>query len=80
LVLILPETMNKILPDQVSDMENAIGDNSCKSVNTDNVNTENDAKEDLTERQVLREKLFSENWVDAGNGILVNFTENKNTE
>jgi len=57
-------------------MENAIGDNSCKSVNTE----ENDAKEDLTERQVLREKLFSEDWVDAGNGILVNFTENKNTE
>jgi len=58
-------------------MENTIGDNSCKS---DNINTENDAKEDLTERQVLRKKLFSEDWVDAGNGILVNFTENKNTE
>jgi len=77
LILILPETLNKILPDQVVDLENVIGDNNCKS---DDVNTENDVKEDLTERQILREKLFSEDWVDAGNGILVNFTENKSTE
>ncbi|KYQ49143.1 Solute carrier family 22 member 3 [Trachymyrmex zeteki] len=78
LVLILPETLNKILPDQVMDMENIIDENNCKS---DDINTESDVKEeDLTERQILRQKLFSENWVDAGNGILVNFTENKNTE
>ncbi|XP_071638253.1 organic cation transporter protein [Temnothorax longispinosus] len=78
LALILPETLNKILPDQVVDVENVIGNNNCKS---DGVNIENDVKEeDLTERQILREKLFSEDWVDAGNGILVNFTENKNTE
>ncbi|XP_077256244.1 organic cation transporter protein isoform X3 [Temnothorax americanus] len=78
LALILPETLNKILPDQVVDVENVISNNNCKS---DGVNIENDAKEkDLTERQRLREKLFSEDWVDAGNGILVNFTENKNTE
>lgn len=78
LALILPETLNKLLPDQVVDMENIIDDNTCKN---DGVNTENDVKEeDLTERQILREKLFSEDWVDAGNGILVNFTENKNTE
>lgn len=76
LILILPETLNKILPDQVVDLENVIGDN-CKS---DDVNTENVKEEDLTERQILREKLFSEDWVDAGNGILVNFTENKSTE
>ncbi|KYN38680.1 Solute carrier family 22 member 20 [Trachymyrmex septentrionalis] len=78
LVLILPETLNKILPDQVMDMKNIIDKNNCKS---DDINTENDVKkEDLTERQILRQKLFSENWVDAGNGILVNFMENKNTE
>ncbi|XP_011050427.1 PREDICTED: solute carrier family 22 member 3-like [Acromyrmex echinatior] len=78
LVLILPETLNKILPDQVMDMKNIIDKNNCKD---DDINTENDVKEeDLTERQILRQKLFSENWVDAGNGILVNFMENKNTE
>lgn len=78
LALILPETLNKILPDQVMDMENIIDKNTGKN---DGVNVENDVKEeDLTERQILREKLFSEDWVDAGNGILVNFTENKNTE
>lgn len=81
LVLILPETRNKILPDQVMDMENVIGNDSCKSedVNTEN-EEENVKEEDLTERQILRKKLFSEDWVDAGNGILVNFTENKSTE
>lgn len=80
LALILPETLNKILPDQVIDMKNVVSDNNCKSDGDVN-NTENDEKEeDLTERQILREKLFSEDWVDAGNGILVNFTENKNTE
>lgn len=79
LALILPETLNKILPDQVVDMKNVVSDNNCKS--DGDVNTENGEKEeDLTERQILREKLFSEDWVDAGNGILVNFTENKNTE
>ncbi|KAG5319800.1 ORCT protein, partial [Acromyrmex heyeri] len=78
LVLILPETLNKILPDQVMDMKNIIDENNCKD---DDINTENDVKEeDLTEKQILRQKLFSENWVDAGNGILVNFMENKNTE
>lgn len=78
LALILPETLNKILPDQVMDMENIIDKSIGKN---DDVNVENDVKEeDLTERQILREKLFSEDWVDAGNGILVNFTENKNTE
>lgn len=81
LVLILPETRNKILPDQVMDMKNVIGNDSCKSedVNTEN-EEENVKEEDLTERQILRKKLFSEDWVDAGNGILVNFTENKSTE
>lgn len=63
------------------DMENVIGNDNCKSedVNTEN-EEENVKEEDLTERQILRKKLFSEDWVDAGNGILVNFTENKSTE
>ncbi|XP_011867686.1 PREDICTED: organic cation transporter protein-like isoform X2 [Vollenhovia emeryi] len=78
LALILPDTLNKILPDQVVDMKNVIDDNNCKS---DDIDKEDGVKEeDTTDRQILREKLFSEDWVDAGNGILVNFTENKNTE
>ncbi|XP_072752076.1 organic cation transporter protein isoform X2 [Anoplolepis gracilipes] len=77
LVLILPETLNQILPDRIASMENIIDDNSCKK---DDGNIENDTENNLTNRQILREKLFSEDWVDAGNGILVNFTENKNTE
>lgn len=78
LALILPETLGRILPDQIASMENIIGDNSCKR---DSVNIENDTEEKkLTDGQILREKLFSEDWVDAGNGILVNFVENKNIE
>ncbi|EFN83564.1 Solute carrier family 22 member 3 [Harpegnathos saltator] len=73
LALILPETLNRVLPDCAADAENMLGD--C------GIDVENDmCKEDLTERQILREKLFSEEWVDAGNGILVNFPENKSTE
>ncbi|XP_011702190.1 PREDICTED: organic cation transporter protein-like [Wasmannia auropunctata] len=83
LVLILPETLNKILPDQVTDIEKRVISDSCKSDNT-NIYIDNkyDIKEEKeeAERQILREKLFSEDWVDAGNGILVNFTENKNIE
>lgn len=77
LALILPETLNKILPDNATDVENIISD--CDNKNNE-INMENNTKENLIERQILREKLFSENWVDAGNGILVNFSENKNTE
>lgn len=77
LVLILPETLNRILPDQVASVENIIDDSSFKR---DSVNIENDIENNLTDRQILREKLFSEDWVDAGNGILVNFTESKNIE
>ncbi|XP_070155649.1 organic anion transporter 3 [Polyergus mexicanus] len=77
LVLILPETLGRILPDRITSMEDIIDDSSCKR---DSVNVENDTKNNLTDKQILREKLFSEDWVDAGNGILVNFTENKNIE
>lgn len=75
LALILPETMIKILPDRVMDIETINNSNQ----NAD-ANTKIDTKEDLRERQILRKKLFSEIWVDAGNGILVNFSENKNAE
>jgi len=77
LVLILPETLNRILPDRITSVQNIIDDSSFKK---DSVNIENDTENNLTDRQILREKLFSEDWVDAGNGILVNFTENKNIE
>lgn len=77
LVLILPETLNRILPDRITSVENIIDDSSFKK---DDDNVENDAENNLTDRQILREKLFSEDWVDAGNGILVNFAENKNIE
>ncbi|XP_014472019.1 PREDICTED: solute carrier family 22 member 6-A-like [Dinoponera quadriceps] len=77
LALILPETSGRILPDCVADVENMLDD--CGKRN-DCINMENDTKEDLMERQILRDKLFSEEWVDAGNGILVNFSEIKSTE
>lgn len=81
LALILPETLSRILPDGATDVENMIGDRGNKNGNrNDSNNVENDSKEDLTKRQILREKLFSEDWVDAGNGILVNFSENKSAE
>lgn len=77
LVLILPETLGTILPDRIASVEDIIDDSNCKR---DGINIENDIENNLTDRQILREKLFSEDWVDAGNGILVNFTENKNIE
>ncbi|KAL0114913.1 hypothetical protein PUN28_010449 [Cardiocondyla obscurior] len=56
LALILPETLNKVLPDQIADMKNAISSDNYKSGDVD---TENNAKEEvLTKRQILREKLF----------------------
>ncbi|XP_011339732.1 solute carrier family 22 member 7 [Ooceraea biroi] len=75
LVLILPETLNRILPDQMTDIEKI--DDNRNSVNQSEINTK---KKESSEWQILREKLFSEDWVDAGNGILVNFMENKNVE
>lgn len=81
--LILPETLNKILPDTTEDSELLIVRRRDKEKkNNENLNNENVAPdiEDASEREILRAKLFSEDWVDAGNGILVNFTENKNSE
>ncbi|XP_054004284.1 organic anion transporter 3-like [Hylaeus anthracinus] len=79
LALLLPETANKVLPDVVKDCELAAKRRDKKS--NENLNNEDThADEDLSEREVLRARLFSEDWVDAGNGILVNFTENKSSE
>lgn len=73
LTLILPETLKNILPDHAIDIEKIINNNS------NGEDTEVNAKErESSEWQILRQKLFSENLVDAGNGILVNFMENKN--
>ncbi|KZC11049.1 Solute carrier family 22 member 3, partial [Dufourea novaeangliae] len=80
LALILPETLGKILPDTVEDSDLLVVKRREKK---DNETLNNDSvpnEEDLSEREVLRAKLFSEDWVDAGNGILVNFTDNKNSE
>ncbi|XP_033330693.2 organic cation transporter protein [Megalopta genalis] len=80
LALILPETVNTVLPDTVEDSE-LLSVKTREKRNNEIINNENLLKEDdLLEREVLRTKLFSEDWVDAGNGILVNFTDNKPTE
>lgn len=78
--LILPETLNKILPDRVEDSELLTVKRREKRSNEYPNKEKTSTNEDLSEREILRTKLFSEDWVDAGNGILVNFTENKNSE
>lgn len=81
LAIILPETLNKILPDTIKDIEQMFVKRRDQKNDEEIVNEDkNIAKEDLTEREILREKLFSEDWVDAGNGILVNFSENKSAD
>ncbi|XP_012153880.2 organic anion transporter 3 [Megachile rotundata] len=80
LVLILPETFDKVLPDTSEDSE-LLTVKRREKRNNDNLNNETPPTiEDASEREILRTKLFSEDWVDAGNGILVNFTENKNSD
>ncbi|XP_008560270.1 organic cation transporter protein [Microplitis demolitor] len=71
LCFLLPETIDHCLPDHLKDMNNLKCDKSYKI----NVTGSEDK---IMEQEILREKLFSEDWVDAGNGIIVNFTENKN--
>lgn len=68
LTLIFPETSYDILPDSVEDAK-CLGQKDVESGSQQSKNPE-----------VLREKLFSEDWVDAGNGIIVNFTEGKDDE
>ncbi|OAD52318.1 Solute carrier family 22 member 3 [Eufriesea mexicana] len=80
LALILPETLNKVLPDTTEDSE-LMTVKRRETRNNENLNKENvPVIEDASQREILRAKLFSEDWVDAGNGILVNFTENKISE
>ncbi|XP_017888539.1 organic cation transporter protein-like [Ceratina calcarata] len=80
LALILPETLNKVLPDTTEDSELLIVKRREKKYH-ESLNNENiPPTEDVSEKEILRAKLFSEDWVDAGNGILVNFTETKNSE
>ncbi|OXU19889.1 hypothetical protein TSAR_009160 [Trichomalopsis sarcophagae] len=64
LSLLFPETRHEILPDTAAD---------ARSLGKRN----NEISDDPV---VLREKLFSEDWVDAGNGIIVNFTDSKSPE
>ncbi|XP_034936989.1 organic cation transporter protein-like isoform X2 [Chelonus insularis] len=68
LCIALPETLGNYLPDNFQDMRNLGKVELIKSNNMD---------DGASEREILREKLFSETWVDAGNGIIVNFNENK---
>ncbi|CAL7948202.1 unnamed protein product [Xylocopa violacea] len=80
IALILPETLNKVLPDSTEDSELLVVTRRERK-NNENLNNEHvSINEDASEREILRTKLFSEDWVDAGNGILVNFTESKNSE
>lgn len=78
--LILPETLTQVLPDAIEDSE-LLSVKRREKKNNENLNNEDaSTTEDASEREILRAKLFSEDWVDAGNGILVNFSENKNSE
>lgn len=74
--LILPETVNERLPDTAQQMGRKSTRNKIGVAGCDYVRAETEDKP--MDREMLREKLFSEDWVDAGNGIIVNFTENKN--
>ncbi|XP_058788754.1 solute carrier family 22 member 15-like [Phymastichus coffea] len=70
--LTLQETANLCtLPDTVEDakISSQKGNMNCNIEETEDEQSEDPEK--------LRKKLFSEDWVDAGNGIIVNFTENK---
>lgn len=79
-VLILPETLSQVLPDAIEDSE-LLTVKRREKKNNENLNNEDaSTTEDASEREILRAKLFSEDWVDAGNGILVNFSENKNSD
>ncbi|KAK2580094.1 hypothetical protein KPH14_012374 [Odynerus spinipes] len=82
LAIILPETSNTILPDTIEDLERLFVKKKNRKNDEEIVNYDKSMTKDadLTEREILREKLFSEDWVDAGNGILVNFSENKSAD
>ncbi|CAG5076311.1 Similar to SLC22A8: Solute carrier family 22 member 8 (Oryctolagus cuniculus) [Cotesia congregata] len=63
----LPETINDCLPDNLSDM--------IMKKSISNKNYQEKKTNGIIEQEILRKKLFSEDWVDAGNGIIVNFTD-----
>ncbi|XP_043462221.1 organic cation transporter protein-like isoform X2 [Leptopilina heterotoma] len=71
--LTLPETLNRILPDTMEEANNLGKKFKIKRQSLRCTRSEE------SQEQILREKLFSENWVDAGNGIIVNFNEGKNS-
>ncbi|XP_015184454.1 PREDICTED: solute carrier family 22 member 8-like isoform X2 [Polistes dominula] len=70
LAILLPETLNTILPDTIEDIEEMFVKKRNDQINDEEIvkEDENITKDDLKEREILREKLFSEDWVDAGNG------------
>lgn len=71
--LTLPETLHRILPDTMVEANNLGKKFKIKRQSLRSTRSEE------SQEQILREKLFSENWVDAGNGIIVNFNEGKNS-
>lgn len=88
LSLVLPEMMDKPLMDTIEQCENL----SIKYRPRSNVGDDEPARktnnkrhtvlDEQTERDILREKLFSDEnggktWVDAGNGIIVNFSDSR---
>ncbi|XP_043266638.1 solute carrier family 22 member 7-like [Venturia canescens] len=72
--LLLPETMNEALPDRVIQIGRTLTKNKIGVANCEGEK----AEEEASKSEILREKLYSEDWVDAGNGIIVTFSENKN--
>lgn len=66
--------MNEALPDKVIQIGRTLTKNKIGVANCESDKTE----EEPSKREILREKLYSEDWVDAGNGIIVTFSENKN--
>ncbi|XP_033217873.1 organic cation transporter protein-like isoform X2 [Belonocnema kinseyi] len=73
--LTLPETLNRILPDTMDEANNLGRKFENRNQSLEYIKNQESGKK----REVLREKLFSDNWVDAGNGIIVNFNEGKDT-
>lgn len=74
--LTLPETLNRILPDTMDEANNLGRKFENRKQSLKYIKNQESGKK----REVLREKLFSDDWVDAGNGIIVNFNEGKGTD
>ncbi|XP_015513351.2 organic cation transporter protein-like [Neodiprion lecontei] len=89
LSLALPETLNNRLPDTIEQSEDLFKRNRVRSTEEGSVKKTNNKRrtvlDEQNERDILREKLFNDDndgktWVEAGNGIIVNFSDGKNTE